>query len=165
MLIIKEILPSLAKAKVFSVLDIKDGFWQVKLESKSHYLTTFWNPFRHYWWLHMPFRIAPASEECQCRQHEAVEGQPRVGVIADHIRVNGWGDTTEEATKYCIKDQIGLLQRTWKLKLHFNRKKLRLRISSVHGTFPERRRSASWSKVRAITWIPKPDNVLPFRDG
>ena len=39
---IEEILPELSKAKVFSVADAKNGFWQVKLDQKSSFLTTFW---------------------------------------------------------------------------------------------------------------------------
>ena len=40
-----EILPTLARAKVFTVLDAKDGFHHVKLDEASSYLTTFWTPF------------------------------------------------------------------------------------------------------------------------
>ena len=42
---IEGILPELAKAQVFSVLDAKDGFWQVKLTEVSSDLTTFATPF------------------------------------------------------------------------------------------------------------------------
>ena len=40
-LTIEAILPQLSQAKVFSVLDAKDGFWEVKLDKESPYLTTF----------------------------------------------------------------------------------------------------------------------------
>ena len=42
-LTIAEILPRLANAKIFSVLDAKDGFWQVKLDEQSSYLDAFWS--------------------------------------------------------------------------------------------------------------------------
>jgi hypothetical protein len=58
--IIDDILPRLTSAKMFSVLDAKDGFWQIKLEEESSYLTTFWTPFRRYRWLRMPFGISTA---------------------------------------------------------------------------------------------------------
>jgi len=45
---IDDILPQLSKAKVFSVLDAKDGFWQGKLDEPSSYSTTFWTPFGRY---------------------------------------------------------------------------------------------------------------------
>ena len=42
---IEEILPELSKVKVFSVADARHGFWQVKLDELSSYLTTFWTTF------------------------------------------------------------------------------------------------------------------------
>ena len=58
-----EILPYLSNAKVFSVLDAKDGFWQIKLDKESCMLTKFWTPFGRYRWLRMPFGINTAPEE------------------------------------------------------------------------------------------------------
>ena len=45
---VEEILPNLLKTKVFSILDAKDGFWKVRLDEQSSYLTTFWTPFGRY---------------------------------------------------------------------------------------------------------------------
>ena len=42
---VEDIAPKLTKAKVFSVVDAKDGFLQVVLDEPSSYLTTFWTPF------------------------------------------------------------------------------------------------------------------------
>ena len=69
---IDEILPKLAGAKVFSVLDAKDGFYQVKLDEESSYLTTFWTPSGRYRYLRMPFGISSAPEEFQGRIHETL---------------------------------------------------------------------------------------------
>ena len=41
---VEEISSNLAKAKVFSVVDAKDGFLQVELDRDSSELTTFWTP-------------------------------------------------------------------------------------------------------------------------
>ena len=38
--IIDDLLPDLSKAKVFSVCDVKNGFWYVELDEASSYLTT-----------------------------------------------------------------------------------------------------------------------------
>jgi len=94
---IDHILPQLSKAKVFSVLDAEDGFWQVKLDELSSYLTTVWTPFGRYTWLRMMFGISSAPEEFQRRQHEITEGLQVVYVIADDILVYGCGDTEAEA--------------------------------------------------------------------
>jgi len=71
---IVDILPRLDKAKVFSTVDLKCGFWQVLLDDESADLTTFNTRSGRYRWLRMPFGISSAPEEFQRRQHEAVEG-------------------------------------------------------------------------------------------
>ena len=48
---LKELLPKLCKAKIFSTLDAKDGFYQISLDEASSKLTTFWTPFGHYRYL------------------------------------------------------------------------------------------------------------------
>lgn len=45
---IDDILPKLAHAKVFSLLDAASGFWQIPLEPESAKLTTFITPFGRY---------------------------------------------------------------------------------------------------------------------
>lgn len=69
-----DIQPKLAEAKVFSVLDAKDGFWQEKLIERSNLLMAFATPFGRYRWTRMPFGICTASEEFQRRLHEIIEG-------------------------------------------------------------------------------------------
>lgn len=45
---LEDILPNLAIANVFSVLDAKERFWHIKLDEPSSFLTTFWTPFGRY---------------------------------------------------------------------------------------------------------------------
>ena len=49
-----EVLLKLSRAKVFTVLDAKDGFHKVKLDNESSLLTTLWTPFGRYRYLRMP---------------------------------------------------------------------------------------------------------------
>ncbi|XP_055605136.1 uncharacterized protein K02A2.6-like [Uranotaenia lowii] len=42
---IDEILPELGRAKIFTMVDARKGFWHVVLDEKSSRLTTFWTPF------------------------------------------------------------------------------------------------------------------------
>ena len=116
-MIIEDIMPTLAKAKVFSVLDAKDGFHQVKLDEESSYLTTFWTPFGRYRWLRMPFGIKPAPEEYQKRQKDALQGIEGVEVVADDILVCGFGETLQEANKNHDHNLRKLLQRCRKVNL------------------------------------------------
>ncbi|XP_063951721.1 uncharacterized protein K02A2.6-like [Lytechinus pictus] len=129
--VIDDILPNLAKAKVFTVLDAKDGFWQVKMDEASSYLTTFSTPFGRYRYKRMPFGISSAPEEFQRRQHEIIEGLPGVEVIADDFIVFGSGDTKEEALADHDRNLEEFLKRARKVNLKLNRAKLKLRQSTV----------------------------------
>ena len=60
---IEDVIPKLSEAKVFSVFDAKDGYWQVKPSEESSKLTTFNTHLGRYKWLRMPFGIKSASEE------------------------------------------------------------------------------------------------------
>ena len=157
---IEEILPELAKAKVFSVADAKNGFWQVKLDETSSYLTTFWTPFGRYRWLRMPFGIATAPEEYQRRQHEVLEGLPGIHVIADDILITGQGETQEEALRDHDRNLVALLQRAREVNLKLNPKKLKLRLNEVpyigHLLTPDGVKPDP-EKVRAVQDMPRPD--------
>ena len=92
-----ELLPKLSRAKVFSTLDAKDGFYQVGLDESSSLKTTFWTPFGHYKYRRLPFGINLAPEEFECKLHEKLDGLPGVAVIRDDILIMGHGDNEEEA--------------------------------------------------------------------
>ena len=159
---IEELLPNLDKAKVFSVLDAKDGFCHIKLDHESSCLTMFWTPFGRYCWLRLPFGLTSSPEVFQCKQHEVLEGLPGVEVIADDILVYGCGDTQEEAVKDRDKKLIGLLKRAQKVNLKLNPKKLKLKMSAVSymghfltadGLKPDP------EKVKAVLKMERPRNV------
>ena len=59
---IEEIATRLHGAKLFTVLDVRHGFWHVPLDEPSLLLTTFNTPFGHYRWKRMPFGISSAPE-------------------------------------------------------------------------------------------------------
>jgi hypothetical protein len=92
-----DVLPHLSKAKVYSVLDARNGFWHVALDEQSSHTTTFNTPFGRYRWLRMPFGVKSAPEEFQRRQDQALEGLDGVVCIADDILVYGEGSTMAQA--------------------------------------------------------------------
>ncbi|KAI8511996.1 hypothetical protein Bbelb_110960 [Branchiostoma belcheri] len=53
----------LKKAKVFSVLGAKSGYWQVVLDEESSLLTTFNTPSGRYKWKRLPFGIKSSPED------------------------------------------------------------------------------------------------------
>lgn len=68
-------------AKVFTKLDVKNGFWHVKLDEESSYLTTFNTPFGRYGWKRMPFAVRSAPEVFQRKMLDLIEGMPHVEVV------------------------------------------------------------------------------------
>ena len=103
--VLEEILPTLAKAKIFTVLDAKESLHQVKLDDASSYLTLR-TLFGHYHYLWMPLGNSSAPEEFQWRMHSTLQGLPRVEIIADDVLVYRCGTTDEE----CQKDHDTNLQ-------------------------------------------------------
>ena len=94
---LKEILPSLSKAKVFTTLDAKDGFYQIGLDKPSSLRTTFWTPFGCYRYLRMPFPINVAPEEFERRLNEKLADVNGAKILQDDLLVVGYGETYEKA--------------------------------------------------------------------
>jgi len=122
---IEEVATCLHGAKLFSVLDAGNGFWHIKLEEESSYLTTFNTPFGRYRWRRMPFGISSAPEVFQRRMREVVEGLKGVKVVADDLVVVGFGDTEDEARDH-DQNLEATLQRCVERNLRLNDRKLRL---------------------------------------
>ena len=69
---IEEVATRLNGAKIFSVFDASNGFWQVELDQASSLFTTFNTPFGRYCWKRMPFGINSAPEVWQRKMQEHV---------------------------------------------------------------------------------------------
>ena len=159
---IEEILPELTNAKVFSTVDVKNGFWHVALDEDSFYLTTFNTPHGRYRWLRMPFGISSAPEEFQRRQHEAVEGLSGVKCIHDDILIFGDGATVEEATWDHDRKLRALMERCRERNIKLNEAKIKLRMTSVpfigHQITSEGLKPDP-DKIKAVVEMPSPTDV------
>ena len=161
--IIDEILPELSKAKVFTKLDLKDGFLQVQLDEESSELTTFQTPWGRYRWLRMPFGITPAPEYFQQKLDQNLEGLKGTFKIADGILVIGQGDDPEKDHDENLRN---LLERCRDRNIKLNPKKVVYKADTVpfighlltkNGVKPDP------SKVDAITNIERPKDVEAVR--
>lgn len=154
-----EMLPRLGKAKVFTTLDAKDGFYQIGLDESISKLTTFWTPFGRYRYLCMPFGVSSAPEEFESTLHERLGDLEGVEVLRDDMLVVGYGDTLAEANKNHDESLLRLLKRARQINLKLNSKKFIMRrkevkfmghILSSTGLKPDP------DKVKAVTEMPKP---------
>lgn len=158
---IDEILPLLGKAKVFTTVDTKKGFWHVVLDTPSSKLTTFWTPFGRYRWIRLPFGLASAPELFQMKLQQVIQGLDGVECIADDLLVYGTGDTLEEALirhNECLEQ---LLRRLEERNVKLNHDKLKLCQTSVkfYGhVLTDKGLQADNSKISAIRNFPTPSN-------
>ena len=163
---IEDVLPELAKAKVFTKVDCRNGYWQVKLDSESSLLTTFNTPFGRYKWNRMPFGISPAGEIFQKRLDEAIEGLEGVRTVADDILVIGSGATMEEAVRDHDKKLRHLLDRCRARYIKMNEEKIELKKTSIpyigHILTSEGVK-ADPSKIEAILKMERPGDVAGVR--
>jgi len=156
---LEEVLPRITNAKVFSTLDAKDGFYQIKLDEQSSRKTTFWTPFGRYRYLRMPFGLNLAPEEFERKLHEHLDDLPGIIVLRDDILVVGNGETQEQAEQNHDQNLKRLLERARKVNLRLNSSKMCLRqpevkfmghIISKEGLKPDP------DKVKAVENMPKP---------
>ena len=159
---IEDVATRLHGAKVFSVLDVRKGFWHVELEEDSSFLTTFNTPFGRYRWKRMPFGICSAPEVFQRRIHELIEGLQGVEVVADDFVVVGCGDTLQDAVNDHDQHLRAFLQRCTAKGLKLNSNKVRLRMQEVPfigHVATDKGLRADPAKIQAITNMPRPVDV------
>jgi len=85
--ILEEITPKLTGAKLFSKLDTQNGYWNVKLDEESSYLTTFNTPFGWFRFLRMPFGLHMSQDIFQFKIDETYRNCDGAVCIADDITV------------------------------------------------------------------------------
>ena len=93
---IDDLLPELANAKVFSKVDLSNGYWHCKLDEASSPLTTFVTPYGRYRWLRLPFGTKVSSEIFQRKLNESIEGLKGVVCAADDIIIFGISDADHD---------------------------------------------------------------------
>ena len=156
---IEDIATRLHGPKVFTKLDVRNGFWHVALDESSSYLTTFNTPFGRYRWRRLPFGISSAPEVFQRKMHELVEGMSGIEVVADDFIVVGCGTTVEEATDARDRVIINFLDRCKEQDVKLNTDKLNLRqkeVPFIGHIATDKGLRVDPAKVRAISEMPAP---------
>ena len=120
-----EVLSELSEAAYFSVLDATSGYWSLKLEDKSSYLTTFNTPFGRYRYLRVPFGLNCSQDVFQRKIDETFEGMAGVTAIVDDILV--FGKTRAEHDQNLRK----VLTRAHERGIKLNADKLKIGVTEV----------------------------------
>eukprot|EP00112_Aurelia_sp_Birch-Aquarium-sp1_P004533 Seg1514.5 transcript_id=Seg1514.5/GoldUCD/mRNA.D3Y31 product="putative protein K02A2.6" pseudo=true protein_id=Seg1514.5/GoldUCD/D3Y31 len=160
--IIEDILPDLDDVKVFSKVDLKEGYLQIELDDESTDLTSFHTPWGRWKFLRMPFGIKPASEHFQQRFDQALEGLTGIYAVADDALVTGKGKTYSEAMKNHDESMIALLKRCQEHHIKLNAGKFRFKCDEFpfigHLLTPDGVK-ADPAKIKAILEMEKPNDV------
>ena len=108
----------LAGKKIFTVVDMRDAFWHVKLSESSNYLCTFSSPWGRKRFLRMPFGLSSASEILQQRNDDTFGDIDNVHVIANDLIIAG-KDEQEHDTAL-----LAVMERARAKNVKFSRDKL-----------------------------------------
>lgn len=80
---IDDVLPQLSKARMFSAVDAKHGFWHCKLDDESSRLITVETPFVRYRWLRLCFGLSVSPEIFSVRLNATFSGLRGLALVAD----------------------------------------------------------------------------------
>ena len=164
--VIKDVLPELSKARIFTKVDARNGYWHVVLDEESAKLTTFDTPFGRYYWRRLPFGLSVSSEIFQTRIHHALDGLPGLLDVHDDIVIYGTGDTDEEANADHDKNLEKFLQCCRHKGVKLNKQKLKLKCTEFpylgHLVTKEALKPDP-DKIKAVLEMPRPDNIKAVR--
>ena len=159
---IEEVSTRLKNARLFTVLDAKNGFWQIPPDEKSSMLTFFNTPFGRYRWLRMPFGINSAPEIWQRTMNQHVEGLAGTEVIHDDLLIVGCGTTDEEVDIDHDKNLREFLDRARERNLRLNAEKMKLKLTEVpyiSHLVTREGLHVDPKKLEAIEKIPEPEDA------
>lgn len=120
-----EVCAKLAGKKWFSVLDLKDGYWQIKLSEKASHLCTFSTPFGNYRFLRLPFGLKVAAQLFQKFNDMNFRDLAGVTVYIDDILIAA--DTQDEHDAILHR----VIERAKQKNVKFNKEKFQFCLPSV----------------------------------
>lgn len=115
----------LTDVKLYSVFDLKDGFYQVELTEDSSELCAFSTPFGVYKFKRLPFGIDIAAEYFQEANEKNFGDLPGVYIYIDDILVTGKTEAEHDA------NLLRLVSRAKQLNVKFNVQKLQYKVQEV----------------------------------
>ena len=158
--VLEDILPQLQGASVFTILDARSGYWNVKLDDESKLLTTFNTPYGRYCFRRLPCGLISAQDVFQKKVDQTFEDLPGVIAIADDIVV--FGKTEAEHDKHLDDvmkrtQHVGLCLNPDKCVVKSDRIKFFGNYLSSNGLEPDP------DKIAATVDMSPPTNTLEFQ--
>ena len=149
----EDVQTQLSWKRIFTVVDMRDAFWHVKLSDESSYLCTFNTPWGRKRFLRMPFGISSASEVLQQRNDDTFGGIPNVSIVADGLKIAGKDEHEHDAAL------IHVMERAKAKNVRFSPDKLQYKVKQVTymgHIISEDGQRPDPGKVEAISSMPRP---------
>ena len=134
---VEEIVAKIPEAKVFTVLDAKSGYLEMKLDYESSLLTTMNTPIGRYRWLKLPFGIKSAPELYQRAMDEMLEDIDHAYAIMDDILIAGRDIAHHDSVLEAVLNRAT----TYNLKLNFEKVRVRKQQVQYAATLSQQKTS------------------------
>ncbi len=151
----EDVRSKLAGKSIFSILDEKDGYWQIKLDEPSSKLCTFNTPWGRFRFLRLPFGIKPASEVFQQKNCETFGDISGVHVIVDDMIIAA--SSEHEHDKILQK----VMERAKTANVKCSRDKIQFKVDTVKymgHVITAAGQRADDAKIKAIVAMPTPED-------
>lgn len=148
-----EVSEKLLGSQVYSVLDLKEGFWQLQIDEESRKLCTFSTPFGNYQFNRLPYGICIGTELFQKFVFENFGDIPNVVAVVDDMLI--YAKTIEEHDRALM----AVIERAKKLNVKFNPDKFQFRVNRVRylgHVFSKDGMSIDDDRIRAIRELKDP---------
>jgi hypothetical protein len=161
--VIEELLDELNGASIFSKLDLKSGYHQVRVRKEDVHKTTFCTHEGHYEFLVMPFGLVNAPSTFQSLMNEVFRSMMRKFVLVFFDDIIVYSKDWDSHMKH-LKEVLGILEKHGpvanKKKCHFAQDSIEYlgHVISQKGVVVDP------SKVESVTNWPTPRNVKGVGD-
>ena len=152
-----DVYAKLSKAKMLTVINFKEGFWQVELDEGCSYLMTFNTPFGHIRITHLPFGLPVSGDIFQHKLDTIYGDLPLTISCADDMII--WGEK-DDIRPWCSIRQIPTsYKKTWAMSRIWQDPKQEEEISFYGDTYTVNGHKPAEEKKKAIAEMPRPTNM------
>lgn len=155
-----EIRMSLSNKMWYSLLDLKNGFWQIKLSKESSNICSFSTPFGYYKFTRLPFGLSCAPEEFQKQNQKCFGDIENIRIYFDDILIAADDEKTHDIAVKSV------LERAKSVGIKFNADKFiykKKEINYLGMIFSMEGMKVDPDRVEAINRLKEPKNKVELQ--
>ncbi|BES89626.1 Hypothetical Protein NTJ_02434 [Nesidiocoris tenuis] len=148
------------KARIFSKLDARNGYWQIPITKESAKLTTFLTPFGRFFFKRLPMGLSSSAEHYERKMRETLAGIEGVVSSQDDALIFGENQKQHDERLHTVLKKLkhaGITLNREKCVISVNRVKFLGHIVSDKGV------EVDMDKVEAVLKFKTPENISDIR--